>query len=136
MSALRRRVSAEGEEESQVAKFAVSQSSFAGHNPAAGSLTAIEIGTAHHRFLQFFDFTKPAEPYVFLGEATRLEEARVLSAAERKALDIPALCAFWKSEIGQRIRAQPGNVHRELEFTARFSPDDLRAIELFQTLPR
>ncbi|MEO8428841.1 MAG: helicase-exonuclease AddAB subunit AddA, partial [Verrucomicrobiota bacterium] len=131
VSALRRRVPAEAEEEAQVAKFAVSQSSFARHDPVAGALTAVEIGTAHHRFLQFFDFTKPAERHVFLAEATRLEKARVLSAAEREALDVPALCAFWKSEVGQRIRGQAANVHRELEFTARFSPEDLRAIELY-----
>jgi ATP-dependent helicase/nuclease subunit A len=122
---------AEPEEEAQVAKFAVSESSFARHTPAPGALTPVEIGTAHHRFLQFFDFSKSAEPRMFLAEATRLEEARVLSAAERKALDIPALYAFWKSEVGQRIRAQAGNVHRELEFAARFSPEDLRAMGLY-----
>jgi len=131
VSALRRRLPAETEEEAQRAKFVVNQSSFARHNPVPGALSAVEIGTAHHQFLQFFDFTKPAEPHLFLVEAARLEEAGVLSAAARKALDIPALCAFWNSEIGQRIRAQAGNVHRELEFTARFSPKDLRAIELY-----
>jgi ATP-dependent helicase/nuclease subunit A len=60
-----------------------------------------------------------------------LEQARILSAAARQALDIPALMAFWRSEIGQRIRAQAGNVHRELEFTARFSLEDLQAIDFY-----
>ena len=122
---------AEAEEEAQAVNFAVSQSSFVRDNPVPGALTAVEIGTAHHRFLQFFDLTKPVESPTFLVEATRLEEAGVLSGAERKALNIPALCAFWKSEIGQSIRAQAGNVHRELEFTARFSPQDLCALELY-----
>ena len=131
VSALRRRLRDGAEEEGHVPKFAVSQSSFARHNPVPGELSAVEIGTAHHRFLQFFDFTKPVEPRILLVEATRLEEAGVLSAAEREALDIPALFAFWQSEIGQHIRVQAGNVHRELEFTARFSPEDLQAIELY-----
>ena len=44
-----------------------------------------------------------------------------MTAEQVALLDLDALAAFWKSEIGQRIRAQAKFVKRELAFTARFS---------------
>jgi ATP-dependent helicase/nuclease subunit A len=44
------------------------------------------------------------------------------------ALDFAALENFWRSELGERIRAQAANVRRELPFTARFDPAELDAI--------
>jgi ATP-dependent helicase/nuclease subunit A len=40
-------------------------------------------------------------------------------------LDWDALADFWGSELGKRIREHRQYVHRELPFTARFSPQDL-----------
>ena len=57
-----------------------------------------------------------------------MQEAGSLSAEESEALDFAALAAFWTSEVGQRIRARAAEVHRELPFTARFSPTDLTGV--------
>ena len=54
--------------------------------------------------------------------------AAALSAAadEYAALDLGAVAAFWKSEPGRKIRAQPPDcVRRELAFTAKFSPAEV-----------
>src|SRR5207245_6823345 len=81
-------------------------------------------------FLQFLDLEMSGHPNFIRQEAQRLQRAGVLSEAERQALDLAALSTFWESEIGRRIRAQAGQVHRELAFTARFSPADLAALNL------
>ncbi|HEY6168644.1 MAG TPA: PD-(D/E)XK nuclease family protein, partial [Verrucomicrobiae bacterium] len=53
---------------------------------------------------------------------------------EAGTLDFAALAKFWSSERGRLLRAQPHNlIHRELPFTARFSPADLA--ELSPTIP-
>ena len=65
------------------------------------------------------------------SDAERLRQAGVLSDDEMAALDFEALLAFWQSELGRRIRAQPArDVHRELPFTARMSPADLLLLKL------
>src|SRR5205085_4114354 len=49
---------------------------------------------------------------------------------EVAVLDFKSLLAFWKSEVGQRILAEVANVHREIPFTARFSPEDFASLNL------
>jgi ATP-dependent helicase/nuclease subunit A len=88
-------------------------------------LSAAETGTAHHKFLQHFALEKSSE---LAAEAERLVRENYLSADERTALDLPALAAFWDSELGQKIQANPESVRRELPFTARFSPAELAKI--------
>ena len=51
-----------------------------------------------------------------------------MSVAERGALNLEDIAAFWGSEPGRKIRAQAASVRRELAFTARFSPAELAAI--------
>ncbi len=88
---------------------------------------AADIGTAHHRFLQFVALGA-ADVATLKTEAERLEQAAVLSAGEVAVLDFAALAAFWQSELGRAICARPAAVHRELEFTARFSLAEISAI--------
>ena len=47
---------------------------------------------------------------------------------ETALLDFEGLAAFWQSELGQKVRAQREHAQRELEFTARFSPQELAAL--------
>jgi ATP-dependent helicase/nuclease subunit A len=58
-------------------------------------------------------------------EADRLQRQRAISPEEIALLDWDALADFWSSELGKRIREHRQYVHRELPFTARFSPRDL-----------
>ena len=64
------------------------------------------------------------------SEAERLTRAGFLSETETTALDLKALERFWQSELGRAIQANAAVVRRELPFTARFSPADLKATGL------
>ena len=91
-------------------------------------LSAAETGTAHHKFLQHVALENADDVAALESEAGRLEREKVLSADERAALNLEDIAAFWRSEPGQKIRAQAASVRRELAFTARFSPAELAAI--------
>jgi ATP-dependent helicase/nuclease subunit A len=92
------------------------------------NLSAADTGTAHHKFLQQVALENADDVAALEAEAGRLEREKVLSADERAALNLEDIAAFWRSEPGQKIRAQAANVRRELAFTARFSPAELAAI--------
>jgi ATP-dependent helicase/nuclease subunit A len=99
-------------------------------------LTAAETGTAHHKLLQHVTLKTADDLAALTAEAGRLEAAGRLTADERAALDLDAVAAFWKSEPGRKIRAQPPErVRRELPFTARFSPAEVDAIIGAKTPP-
>ncbi|MCI0534695.1 MAG: UvrD-helicase domain-containing protein [Verrucomicrobiales bacterium] len=128
VSGLRRRILDEAETE-------VPQIIFAPKDGAAergrSVLSAAEIGTAHHAFLQFVSLDKVNSVGGLETEARRLEASHVLSGPEREALDLPRIAAFWQSAVGQRVLAHRDAIQRELPFTARFS-----AAELARLVPR
>jgi ATP-dependent helicase/nuclease subunit A len=94
----------------------------------AGKLSAADIGTAHHKFLQHVALAQAGSAEELRSEAKRLEQERLLTADEAGALDLAALAEFWQSEAGRKIRDQAARVKRELPFTARFAPSELDEI--------
>ncbi|MGD0206178.1 MAG: helicase-exonuclease AddAB subunit AddA [Verrucomicrobiota bacterium] len=98
-------------------------------------LSAADIGTAHHKFLQQVALDNANDVAALKSEANRLEQEKVLSADERAALALEDIAAFWNSEPGRKIRAQAANVRRELAFTSRFSPAELAAITGAKSVP-
>jgi len=88
-------------------------------------LSAVEIGNAHHTFLQFVALEEVGTQARLQAEARRMELEATLSAEEIAHLDFAALADFWQSPIGTAIRAQAQNVRRELAFTARFAAAEL-----------
>ena len=93
-----------------------------------GKLSAAEIGTAHHKFLEHVVLAHAASRAGLQAEAQRLTGAQRLTIEEAGALDLVALERFWQSEVGQKIRAHADDVRRELPFTARFAPAELDEI--------
>jgi len=91
-------------------------------------LSAADAGTAAHKFLQYFDFEGAPDLKLLEAEAVRLEKENYLSADERAILDLKSVVAFWNSEVGKQIRAQPQFVRRELQFITKFSPQELDEI--------
>jgi len=85
----------------------------------------VEIGNAHHTFLQFVALVEVGTQALLQAEARRMELEATLSAEEIAHLDFAALADFWQSPIGTAIRAQAQNVRRELAFTARFAAAEL-----------
>ncbi len=94
--------------------------------PDKSRLSAAEIGTIHHRFMEWVRLDKTAGLADIESEADRMEAAGILMPGERAALDLPAVAAFWTSELGRQLCAQAPRVRRELPFTARFTPAELR----------
>ncbi|MBI4662753.1 MAG: UvrD-helicase domain-containing protein [Verrucomicrobia bacterium] len=129
VSELRRRRTDE-EDEAQTAPF-VRDHEFLIPAKPDGILTAADVGTAHHTFLEHFDLSTQPAGNSFRLEAERLVRRGLLSNSQRAALDLDGLAAFWESELGRQIRDMDRSwVRRELPFTARFSPASLRRLDL------
>src|SRR5260221_2071476 len=99
------------------------------------TLAAADIGSAHHRFLEMVPLNQVNRLESLQQQAAQVVEECGLTAEESDALDFKGLLAFWRSEIGQRILTQESCVHREIPFTARFSPEDFAALNLCPDAP-
>jgi ATP-dependent helicase/nuclease subunit A len=91
-------------------------------------LSAAEIGSAHHTFLQWVSLDKAQTAAALKEEAARLGRRNLLTREQIGCLDFDALAAFWQSEAGRQLLGQSGHLERELAFTARFSAADLRQL--------
>jgi ATP-dependent helicase/nuclease subunit A len=94
----------------------------------AGTLSAAEVGSAHHLFLQHLDIAQTGSVLELRNQANQFVAGGLLRAEEAAALDYDALLGFWLSEFGRRIIAQQRLVHRELPFTSRFRISELRSL--------
>jgi ATP-dependent helicase/nuclease subunit A len=132
VTALRRQTEELDEEAEPVFRIPLPANGLASRRAPPGpglKLNAAATGTAHHKFLQHVTLEKADDLDVLGAEAKRLEGAGVLTADECAALDLGAVAAFWKSEPGRKIRAQPPDcVRREPAFTAKFSPAEVDTI--------
>ncbi|MGI6280370.1 MAG: helicase-exonuclease AddAB subunit AddA, partial [Acutalibacteraceae bacterium] len=77
-----------------------------------GGITASGRGTAMHKVMEFFDFSKWQTPK---EEIARLREWQFISETEAEAVNIPALEKFFKSDIFKRI-SKAKTVKREMRF--------------------
>jgi ATP-dependent helicase/nuclease subunit A len=134
VTALRRQAADALDEEAAQAFPAVRAAAAAGRH-SRGGLSAAAAGTASHKFLQHFALEKTTGPAALAAEAGRLEREKILSAAERAALNLDDIAAFWESEPGREIRAEMPSIRRELAFTARFRPAELEAVTGVKAAP-
>ncbi len=132
VSALRRRAGEEVDEEARAWRvgesFALTPPAESREPMGRPRLSAAEVGSATHRFLELMRIEGAGSSAGLEREARRLLDSGSLDPEEVRALDLGALAAFWASEVGARIRARAGAVRRELPFTARLSPADLTAL--------
>jgi ATP-dependent helicase/nuclease subunit A len=84
-----------------------------------------DFGNAHHTFLQFVSLDHVDSAAKLEAEAERLVRQKSLTPEEAALLDFNGLAAFWRSAVGERIRAQKDAVRRELRFTARLPGNDI-----------
>ena len=99
-----------------------------GESRSVAGLSAAEIGSAHHAFLQLVSLDKVQNLVALKAEAARIARQNLLSGEEMASLDFEALAAFWQSEVGRQLLGQSARLERELAFTARFSAADLRQL--------
>ncbi|MEJ5238504.1 MAG: UvrD-helicase domain-containing protein [Limisphaera sp.] len=91
-------------------------------------LTAVERGTAHHRFLRWFPLDTEPGVASFRAAANTLVQQGRLTAEEVAVLDYEALVRFWGSDLGRRLRAVAGAVHREHAFTVALEANEIRRL--------
>jgi ATP-dependent helicase/nuclease subunit A len=91
----------------------------------ARKLTAAEIGSAHHTFLQFISLDRAQSAAELREQADRLCQNKKLTSTEAACLDFDALAGFWNSAPGRDLLNVSNTIRRELEFTARFSAAEL-----------
>ncbi len=79
-------------------------------------LTPSEIGTAHHLFLQFCDFTRCESAAGREAERERLRGRHILSDAQADAVEMDHIAGFFSSELYQTLKNAKA-VHREFKFS-------------------
>jgi len=121
VSALRRRMDPLDEEAQPLVRFR--QKSDA--KTSSTGLTATEIGTAHHTFLELVSLDKVGSEAELKSEAERILQLSVFGADEIEVLDFEAIAAFWNSEIGRKILGKASYLRREHPFTSRLTANDL-----------
>jgi len=124
VSALRRAWSEQDEEASPAAYTRAGR--FETSGPRQGGFAAAEIGSLHHRFLQWVDLGLTGDDLEL--EVRRLTEAGRFTAEEAAVLDVAALERFWRSEVGAAIRSRAVHVSREWPFTCRVTAEDLAGL--------
>ena len=121
VSALRRRMDPLDEEARPLVRFRQKSDS----KTPATRLTAAEVGTAHHTFLEFVSLDKAASVSELKSEAERIRQLGVFGADEIAVLDFEAIAAFWNSEVGRTILGKAGCLRREHPFTSRLTANHL-----------
>ncbi len=130
VSALRRRAAEADEEAVRWFESAAARRGRPPETAGAATLSAVDRGVAHHRFLQFAAWWALDHPTQVTAEIERLAAAGRLTRAEADCLDVAALAALAESELARAVRADATHVRRELEFTARLHPADFAALGL------
>ncbi|MBE6032471.1 MAG: helicase-exonuclease AddAB subunit AddA [Clostridiales bacterium] len=87
--------------------------------------TAAEKGTILHRILEHIPFTsESADPGAVSIYIKEMIGKGLLTEEEAAWADIPAICGFFASELGQRA-CRSDQVFREMPFVARFDREEL-----------
>jgi len=79
-------------------------------------LTPAEVGTAHHLFMQFCDFTAAHTREGIRDEIIRLAKKNILTDQQASAVDILKIERFFVSDLYQSIVA-PNPIRREFKFS-------------------
>ncbi len=87
--------------------------------------SAVEIGSAHHRFLEQLNLSLEPTGENLERERQRMITVGLLEASVAETLDLEGIRSFWCSDVGRMVRAETGRVRRELQFTARFPAREL-----------
>lgn len=76
------------------------------------------VGTATHLVFQKLALSKPITVEIVENEVTRLVEQQLIPSQEvAAAIDLNGIAAFYQTEVGQALLADPQSVHREQPFS-------------------
>lgn len=96
-------------------------------------ISALQVGNAHHQFLQLMRFDDAWTEPALRKQAEAMLEAGYLSLEQLDALDFKNLLAFWTSDFGRDLLAHGKHLHREIPFTVRMSPLEVKAPNLSES---
>jgi ATP-dependent helicase/nuclease subunit A len=102
---------------------------------ARTGLSAADIGTAHHLFLQMLELRDANDVAQLRAAATAMVQQQLLSPEQGESLDLKAIASFWSSKVGAKILSETNAVRREVGLTARFTAADLREVGMSTALP-
>ncbi|WP_420799840.1 helicase-exonuclease AddAB subunit AddA [Paenibacillus paridis] len=83
------------------------------------SLTAAEKGSVNHLLMQHVPLSEPTSLQRLKETLDSMIERRMLTRMQSEAINLPAVAAFFDSELGQRL-LQAGWVRREVPFSSMF----------------
>lgn len=83
------------------------------------SLTAAERGTVSHLLMQHVPLDAEPDEALLRRTVDSLVERLILTRKQAEAIDLAAVLAFFRSELGQRLR-RAGLVRREMPFSCAF----------------
>lgn len=83
------------------------------------SLTAAEKGSVNHLLMQHVLLTEAADEAKLKQTLDSMIERRLLTVKQSEVIDLPAVAAFFKSELGQRLLGSDW-VRREVPFSCMF----------------
>ena len=89
------------------------------------TLSAAQIGSLNHLFLQKIDLTRPCHRQDLQQQAQQLAKLGLFDESALAVLDIEAAESFFASEIGKTILANPSAVYREIPFILAITPSEL-----------
>ena len=80
----------------------------------AGSLAAIDVGSATHRVLEHLEFRWPCDAADLAAQLSDLVERKLVAPAEADAVDLASLAWLCASPTGELLRSHAGGLRREL----------------------
>lgn len=83
------------------------------------SLTAAEKGSVNHLLMQHVSLSGPVDEAALKQTLDGMIDRRLLTVKQSQAIDLPAVAAFFTSELGQRLLLA-GWVRREVPFSCMF----------------
>lgn len=86
------------------------------------TMTAAEVGTATHLFMQFADYAACGDERSLENELERLASALYLTAEQAAAVNREQILAFFSSDLGQWLLRQ--TIRREFKFSILVDPAD------------
>ena len=86
------------------------------------------FGTAHHHVMQHLDLSRELNEVSLQEQLKKMVQRKVLNEEQLELIQPGLILGFWDTEAGKDILANPDKAHRELPFTARFTPEELAAV--------
>ena len=90
-----------------------------------GRLSATQIGSLNHLFLQNIDLTRPCDLQDLQQQAKGFTELGLFDKDTLAVLDLEGAAGFFASRIGRTMLANPSAVYREIPFVLAIAPDEL-----------